>query len=151
MTAVVTSEAVQADFARFREVHRIRVVPARSAAQVTDFINLPKHLFRNQPNWVHPLDMEVRRFLSDAHPFRLHGDAEMLLAFRGNSVVGRVLVSDDPRYNELHGSNTGCFGMFDCIDDQAVANQLLGNATRWLRERGRTVVVIASSCITTSA
>ncbi len=137
MTACLTTEALQADFARFKSVHRIRILPARSGSEISEFINFPKNLFRAQPGWVDPLDMEVRRFISARHPFRLHGDAELLLAVRGRAVVGRMLVSDDPRYNELHGTNAGCFGMFHCVDDQSVANQLLDGGTRWLRERGR--------------
>ncbi len=138
MTACLTTEALQADFSRFKAVHRIRILPARCGSEISEFVNFPKDLFRTCPGWINPLDMEVRRFVSAKHPFRRHGDAELLLAVRGNSVVGRALVSDDPRYNDLHETNAACFGMYHSIDDQGVANQLLDAATRWARERGRT-------------
>ena len=50
--------------------------------------------------------------------------------------VGRILVSDDPNYNELHGTNVGCFGMFESIDEPAVTHGLLDAAADWLRARG---------------
>ncbi len=141
MTVYLTTKALQNDLARLKTDHRIHVASARRTRDVTHFINFPKTLFRNTPCWVDPLDIEVRRFLSVRHPFRQHGEAELLLAYRGNAIVGRLLVSDDPRYNELHGTSTGCFGMYHSVDNQEVANELLDAATRWLRERGRTTII----------
>ncbi|HET6880948.1 MAG TPA: GNAT family N-acetyltransferase, partial [Pirellulales bacterium] len=63
-----------------------------------------------------------------------------LLAYRGDEVVGRVLVSDDPNYNREHQSNVGCFGMFEAIDDEQVARALIDAAADWLRGRGRTSI-----------
>jgi len=48
------------------------------------------------------------------------------------------MASDDPNYNSLHQSNVGCFGLFECIDDQDVATALFEPAARWLRKKGRT-------------
>ncbi len=47
------------------------------------------------------------------------------------------MASDDPRYNALHQTNVGCFGLFECIDDSAVAAALFSAAESWLRNRGR--------------
>jgi GNAT superfamily N-acetyltransferase len=83
--------------------------------------------------------LEVKAFLDPRkHPFYLHGAATQFLAYDQGQLVGRILVSDDPNYNEQHETNTGCFGMFECIDDQDVASALLDAAANWLRRRGRT-------------
>jgi GNAT superfamily N-acetyltransferase len=71
------------------------------------------------------------------HPFYRHGSAALFVAYNGLETVGRILVSDDPRYNAHHQSNVGAFGMFESIDDFDVAEGLLGAAERWLRKRGR--------------
>ena len=47
-------------------------------------------------------------------------------------------MSDDPNYNAQHETNLGSFGMFECVDDQTVADSLLNAAAAWLRRRGRT-------------
>jgi GNAT superfamily N-acetyltransferase len=47
------------------------------------------------------------------------------------------MASDDPNYNALHQSNVGCFGLFDCVNDRAIAAALFDAATQWLREKGR--------------
>ena len=59
---------------------------------------------------------------------------------RGDETVGRILVSDDPRYNEERGENLGCFGMFECDNDPAAAHALLDAAAGWLAARGRTAI-----------
>jgi GNAT superfamily N-acetyltransferase len=120
---------------------QIQIQPVRSRRDLADFIDLPKRLFRNQECWVDRLDVEVKRFLSRKHPFHLHGEAALLLARSGNTVVGRIMASDDPLYNEQHHANAGCFGMFDAIDDQRVAGRLLDAAARWVRGRGRTCLM----------
>src|SRR5580698_887830 len=100
------------------------------------FVKVPWSIYQNDPHWVPPLLLERKEFLDPRkHPFYLHGAAKLFMALRGGRPVGRILVSDDPRYNETHGTNLGCFGMFDSIDDCQVAHGLLDAAARWLRDR----------------
>ena len=47
------------------------------------------------------------------------------------------MASDDPNYNAFHKSNIGCFGLFECVNDRAVASALFDAASHWLREKGR--------------
>ena len=68
------------------------------------------------------------------------------LAIRDNKVqlhdtAKKYLVSDDPRFNQQHNTNLGCFGMFESIDDQHVANSLLTAATDGLRNRDRNEIM----------
>jgi hypothetical protein len=106
---------------------------------VTEFIELPKRIYQNDVNWVAPLDMQVRAFLdSRKHPFYRHGTAQAFLAKRDGQTIGRIVVSDDPTYNHVHGTNLGCFGMFEAIDDVRTARALIDRASAWLRARGRT-------------
>jgi GNAT superfamily N-acetyltransferase len=117
---------------------QIEVSPVRSRADEDAFIKFPWRIYANDPVWVPPLLIERREFLDrKKHPFFEHGKAELFLARRGGEIVGRILASDDPNYNALHGSNVGCFGMFESIDDQKVANALFEAAAAWLRALGR--------------
>src|SRR6478672_2117533 len=117
---------------------QIEVSPVNSRADEDAFIKFPWRIYANDPVWVPPLLIERKEFLDrEKHPFFEHGKAELFLARRGGEIVGRILVSDDPKYNALHGSNVGCFGMFESIDDQEVANALFEAAAAWLRGLGR--------------
>jgi GNAT superfamily N-acetyltransferase len=104
------------------------------------FVRVPWKIYRDDPLWVPPLLMERKEFIDRRHPFYRHGSAAMYVARRGGQVAGRVLVSDDARYNEYHGSSLGCFGMFESVDDQQVAHALLNAAATWLLARGRSAM-----------
>ena len=119
----------------------LEVREVRSRSDLDRFIKLPWRIYAEDPHWVPPLLMEVKEFLNRRkHPFYKHGDATQFIAMRGDETVGRILVSDDPRYNQERGENVGCFGMFECDNDQAAAHGLLDAAAGWLAARGRTAI-----------
>jgi GNAT superfamily N-acetyltransferase len=119
-------------------VAEIEVARIQSRANRDAFMKFPWRIYANDPAWVPPLLVERREFLDRAkHPFYEHGDAALFLARRNGEIVGRIMASDDPKYNALHQTNVGCFGMFESIEDEAVASALFGAATKWLREKGR--------------
>lgn len=118
----------------------IREVASRR--DLNQFVRFPWQVYVDDPCWVPPLLVDVKEFLNPRkHPFYRHGAAVPLLALRGGRPVGRLLVSDDPRYNEQYQANVGCFGMFECLDDPEAAGALLEAASRWLRARGRTAIM----------
>ncbi|HEX4128628.1 MAG TPA: GNAT family N-acetyltransferase [Pirellulales bacterium] len=117
----------------------IEVDEVRSRHQRNAFVRVPWNIYKDDPLWVPPLLMERKEFINpNKHPFFLHGAATQFLASMNGQWVGRILVSDDAHYNATHGSNTGCFGMFESIDEPRVAHALLSAAAGWLRARGRT-------------
>jgi GNAT superfamily N-acetyltransferase len=124
-------------------VSEIKISQVRSRAERNAFIRFPWRIYRNDPAWVPPLIIERKAFLDrKRHPFYRHGDAALFLARRNNGeVVGRIMASDDPNYNAEHNSNVGCFGLFDCIDDQDVAARLFEAAAGWVRQKGRQEVM----------
>jgi GNAT superfamily N-acetyltransferase len=119
-------------------VATIQITKVTSRAERDTFIKFPWKIYPNDPVWVPPLVIERKEFLDrEKHPFFEHGQAEFFLARRDGEIVGRIAASDDPKYNALHGSNVGCFGMFESIDDQEVADALFDAAADWLRALGR--------------
>jgi len=117
----------------------IREVTSRH--HLNQFLALPRRIYADDPCWVPPLLIDVKEFLDPKrHPFLLHGEAAQFLAMRDGDAVGRILVSDDPRYNGQNRASVGCFGMFECVNDALVAAGLLRAAAEWLRARGRTVI-----------
>jgi len=120
----------------------VEVRPAVSRRDVDRFVKLPWRIYVDDPHWVPPLLTDAKEFIDPKkHPFYLHGAAVPLLALRDGVPAGRILVSDDPHYNERYGANIGCFGQFECIDDKPTAQALLDAAAAWLKDRGRTKVM----------
>jgi GNAT superfamily N-acetyltransferase len=120
----------------------IDIFPVHSRRDRDAFIKFPWRIYKNDPAWVPPLIIERKDFLDrKKHPFYRHADAELFLARRSGEIVGRIMASDDPNYNALHGTNVGCFGLFECVNDVGVASVLFRMAENWLRERGRSEII----------
>ena len=120
----------------------IKVSEVTSRAERDAFIKCQWRFYKGDVAWVPPLIIERKGFLDPKkHPFFEHGAAALFLARRGGEIVGRIMASDDPNYNALHGSNVGCFGLFESIDDHDVATSLFDTAGAWLRARGRDEVM----------
>lgn len=106
------------------------------------FIQFQWDVYQDDPLWVPPLWMERRAFLNPAkHPFFQHGTAQPFLALRNGQIVGRIMASDDPHYNEFQETDVGCFGLLETIDDQHVTHALLDAAASWVRNAGRTSIM----------
>ena len=116
----------------------IEVSEVTSHRERDAFIKFQWEIYSHDPAWVPPLIIERKAFLDrKRHPFYRHGDAGLFLARKNGKIVGRIMASDDPNYNSLHQTNTGCFGLFESIDDEDVAAALLETAAGWLRKKGR--------------
>lgn len=120
----------------------VEIVEVHSPAERNAFIEFPWEIYKSDPAWVPPLIIERKAFLDRSkHPFYKHGDAALFLARRNGQRVGRIMASDDPRYNALHNTNIGCFGLFESIDDVDVSRALFQAAETWLRSKGRTEII----------
>jgi hypothetical protein len=104
--------------------------------KVTDFLNVVDYLYQRDPNYVRPLDMDMKDRLSMKNPFFEHGDGVIFTAFRNGFCVGRCTAQIDREHLARYKDATGFFGFFDTIEDEDVAKLLLDAATKWLRERG---------------
>jgi ribosomal protein S18 acetylase RimI-like enzyme len=120
-------------------VLNIEVSEVTSRRERDAFIKFQWQIYANDPAWVPPLIIERKKFLDrKQHPFYRHGDAALFLARKNGRIVGRIMASDDPNYNSLHGTNVGCFGLFECVDDDEIAAALFDTAASWVRKKGRT-------------
>lgn len=119
----------------------VRVVPVDTRKDLKTFIDLPWSIYRDDPDWVPPLKMDMRNaFDPSKHPFHKHSEAQPFLALRGSKPVGRICAIRNRRHEEFHEEPVGFFGFFECIDDQAVATALFDTVRDWLRERGLEVM-----------
>ena len=117
---------------------QIEVSQVHSRADRNAFIRFPWRIYENDHAWVPPLIIERKAFFDrKSHPFYRHGDAALFLARQNGEVVGRIMASDDPNYNAIHDSNVGCFGQFECVDNDNVAAALFNAAEGWVRRKGR--------------
>jgi GNAT superfamily N-acetyltransferase len=116
----------------------VTIKPVETAADRKAFVNLPWRLYARDPNWVPPLKSEMHGLIGGlkTNPWFEHAEAMFWLALRGGEVVGRISAQVDQLVLQHMGAGTGHWGMFECIDDQAVADALLETAEAWLRRCG---------------
>jgi GNAT superfamily N-acetyltransferase len=115
----------------------VEIRPVTSRRELGTFIKLPWRLYREEPNWVAPLVMDLKKRLDQQkNPFFKHAEAEYFLAYRDGRAVGRITAHVDQNLNEFQDNKWGLFGFFECEDDPEAARALLNAAESWLRERG---------------
>lgn len=120
----------------------VKKIDTNSRADVRRFINIPFRLYADCPQWVPPIRVDVKTKLNrQKHPFYQHSDAEFFIASREGQDMGRIGALENRRFNDYHGTKEAQFYLFECIDDQDVANALFERVFEWARERGLNAVV----------
>jgi len=108
--------------------------------EVNDFIKFAWKIYKNDPYWVPPLMMDMKKRLNpDKDPFFKFAEMQLFLAYKGGEIVGRIAAIHNKLANEYQQNKKGYFGYFECTDDQEVADELLKTSEKWLSEKGLTV------------
>jgi hypothetical protein len=100
------------------------------------FLEVVDYIYRGDPNFVRPLDMDMKQRLSKKNPFFRHAEGVLFTAHRNGWCVGRTSAQIDREHNDRYKDDAGFFGFFDTIDDEEVATSLLDAAGSWLKARG---------------
>jgi hypothetical protein len=116
----------------------VTIRPVRTKAHRKAFVDLVWEVYKDDPAWVPPLKDEVHGLLDPKkNPWFKHARAELWLAERGGTVVGRISAQVDDLVQEHMGAGTGQWGMFEALDQEA-ASALIAVAEDWLRAQGMT-------------
>jgi hypothetical protein len=117
----------------------IAVTRVLDGIEADRFIKFQWQVYRNANDlhWVPPLLMERRDFLDPKkNPFFQHAEVALFVARRGEEIVGRIAAIEDRNFNAFHGRRTAYFGLYESVNDPAVAASLFGAAKDWARWRG---------------
>ena len=103
-----------------------------------EFINLPKELYKNDPNWICPLDMEIEGVFDPAENSTFkNGEAKRwLLKDDNNKLIGRVAGFIDRTRSSACNQPTGGLGFFEVIEDEGAAFRLFDVVKEWLESKG---------------
>jgi len=103
---------------------------------VSAFLGVVDYIYRGDPNYVRPLDLDMKQRLSKKNPLFEHAEGTLFTAHRNGFCVGRVSAQIDRAHLARNKDEAGFFGYLDTIDDEEVSKALLEAAARWLGERG---------------
>jgi hypothetical protein len=105
--------------------------------QLKAFIRFPYSIYKGDPCWVPPLDMDDMTTLSrDKNPAFEYCEAEYWMAYKDGKAVGRIAGIINRRYVEKWGKKRARFGWIDFVEDFEVAAALLKTAEDWARSKG---------------
>ncbi len=106
------------------------------------FHDAARQLYRDDPNWIAPLDMEVENIFTPGKNRQLDdGEAiRWVLVDERGKYAGRVAAFINHGTNRGSALPAGGIGFFECIDDQEAANVLFDVAVEWLKQRGAVVI-----------
>ena len=117
------------------------IYPVEEVSEQRAFVELGYTLNAGDPNWVPPLRTEVHGLLDKrVNPWFEHGEAQLFLAERGGTWVGRISAQVDRLVQEAPaeqggGPGTGQWGLFEAADEEA-GRALIEAAEGWLKGRG---------------
>ncbi len=105
--------------------------------RLDDFLGVVAHIYRDDPNYIRPLDYELRERLHPRkNPFFDHGEGTIFCAYRNGWCLGRITAQIDHEHLARHRDGAGFFGFLDSVNDEEVVRALLSRAETWLRARG---------------
>ncbi len=106
------------------------------------FIRQPYFIYRDDPNWVTPLELDRLDFFNKKkNPFFEHSEVKFFIATKHGKDVGRITAHIDHNFNDFQGVKWGMFGFFETIDDQEIAIELLEKAEEFCRLKGMEEIV----------
>ncbi|MFW5738761.1 MAG: hypothetical protein ACOC1F_00200 [Myxococcota bacterium] len=113
----------------------VEVRETRLGGNLQPFLEVVDTIYRGDPNYVRPLDMDIKERLSKKNPFFEHGEGIILTAHDHGRCVGRCTAQIDREHLARYKDECGFFGFIDTVEDAAVAKALLDHAAGWLRSR----------------
>ncbi len=120
----------------------VEIKEIKDRKELKTFIYLPEKIHAGHANWVHPIYMDEWKYFDSKKnkPFQ-YCQTILLLAFRGNEAVGRVMGIINSRYNDYRNEKVGRFGFLETREDQEVVHALLSRVEEWARSLGMARIV----------
>ena len=106
------------------------------------FIYLPEKIHSDHTTWVPPIYLDERTFFnSKKNKAFTYCNTLMLLAYKEDKAVGRIMGIINDRYNTYKKEQTVRFGYLETYQDAAVVQALLERVEEWGKEKGMTKIV----------
>ena len=103
-----------------------------------NFMELPVRLYKDELNWVRPLDSEIEAVFDPEKNkmFRRGTCCRWILKSSDGLTIGRVAAFVDNKTKNLGDQPTGGMGFFECINDKEAAFTLFDCCVDWLKDQG---------------
>ena len=116
----------------------MRLIEVKTAADEKQFLDLARNLYKDDPEWICPLDQDIRNIFDPQKSFFFRdGEARRWLMFNDrNEPTGRIAAFYNKKLFRENDRSLGGMGFFESINDINVAFQLFDAARTWLSSKG---------------
>lgn len=115
-----------------------QLIEVKTPKQKSEFLLLPVKLYRDEKNWIRPLDKDVEEVF-DPKKNKLFRNGECIrwiLTNKSNQTIGRVAAFVDFKSAGNNDQPTGGMGFFECVDNNEAAILLFDACRQWLQTWG---------------
>ena len=117
--------------------NEIQIVPlSRSSRDVMRFLKVSYGIYRDDPHWVAPLLMDLKKVFTDANPMFEHAVMQLWVARQNGQDVGRIAGIIDHNHNRAAKDQAAFFGFFESVNDPEVSRRLFDTVAAWTRQAG---------------
>ncbi len=113
------------------------VSEVKNSSDRKQFLQFPQSIYHDNPYWCAQPYSDQLKLIDGSHPFLKHGYAACFIVRDQNAtILGRMMLSEDPISNAYHKEKVACLGLFECVDQSLAAHALFDKAQTWTKERG---------------
>ena len=118
-------------------MEEVRVIKVTGREEMNDFIQLPKKIYRNIPQYVPEFESDVRGLFDiETNPGLEFSKIQPFVAYRGEEPVGRIVGIVNRKANKRWNLKNVRFSMIEFIDDYTVSRALIEAVEAWGMEFG---------------
>lgn len=107
-----------------------------------EFIELPVRLYKDEENWIRPLDKDIECVFDPAQNknFKTGEAIRWVLKDDTGKAIGRIAAFVNGKTAHTHDQPTGGLGFFECENNQESASALFDKGIEWLKSKGMEAV-----------
>lgn len=107
------------------------VIHCEKSNHFRDFLNVSYRLYKNDLNWVPPLQIVTKRILNKKNPFYKKAEISLWVAYKNNIPVGRIAGIINQTHNNFYKENIAFWGFFEAENSHEVTQALFKKIEEW--------------------
>ena len=112
-----------------------RVQKVSTAKEFSDFLKIPYRIYKNDENWIAPLNSEIRRSLNPKlNPYFKNASLELFICYDNEIPVSRAAVVINKLYKHKYNISKALFGYFESMNDIAAVKTLFKTIEDYCRD-----------------
>ncbi|UCG30992.1 MAG: GNAT family N-acetyltransferase [candidate division WOR-3 bacterium] len=120
---------------------KYKVVSVSDEKVMIDFLELPGRIYEADPNWVAPLESEVRRTLDPhSNPYFTNATLQLFVCYKNDKPSARCVVVINSRHWEKFGEKAAFFGFLEAVKDEESTGRMFDAVERYCRGAGAELI-----------